>query len=300
MMGIGSPDPAPSRLRYRLERLWLSPAFRRAARIGILLAAVLLPLAFVAQNRDFRERAVAGVAVAAAALTDLAQTPEFRVDTLDVVGASPEVRAAIRDVTDGELPRNSLSLDIEQIRQVILRVPAIESATLFLKPGGILEIRVSERRPAAVWRHEFGLALVDGDGRRIGSLESRSERENLPLIIGEGAPEAIGEAMELFKVAEPIFGRIRGLRRVGERRWDLVLDRDQTIKLPESRATDVLKRITGLHLEHRLLDRFVTVVDFRLPGRPVLRVEHDKFRAGDDLGDDADRHAGRTVPAGGT
>ncbi len=299
MMGIGSPDPAPSRLRYRLERLWLSPAFRRAARIGIPLAAVLLPLAFVAQNRDFRERAVAGVA-AAAALTDLAQMPEFRVDTLDVVGASPDVTAAIRDVAEGELPRNSLSLDIEQIRKVILRVPAIESATLFLKPGGILEIRVAERRPAAVWRHEFGLALVDRYGRRIGSLESRNERKNLPLIVGEGAPDAIGEALELFKVARPIFGRIRGLRRVGERRWDLVLDRDQTIKLPESRATDVLRRITELHLEHRLLDRFVTVVDFRLPDRPVLRVEHDKFRTGDDLGDDADRHAGRTVPAGGT
>ena len=300
MMRIGSPDPAPSRLRYRLERLWFSPAFRRAARIGIPLAAVLLPLAFVAQNRDLKDRAVAGAAVAAAALADLAQTPEFRVDTLEVVGASPEVNAAIRDVTDGELPQNSLSLDIEQLRQVILRVPAIESATLFLKPGGVLEIRVAERRPAAVWRHEFGLALVDGEGRRTGFLKSRSEREKLPLIVGEGAPEAIGEALELLEVARPIFGRVRGLRRVGERRWDLVLDRDQTIKLPETRAKDVLRRITELHLEHRLLDRFVTVVDFRLPDRPVLRVEHDKIRAGDELGDDADRHAGRAVPARGT
>ena len=300
MMRIGSPDPAPSRLRYRLERLWFSPAFRRAARIGIPLAAVLLPLAFVTQNRDLMDRAVAGAAVAAATLADLAQTPEFRVDTLDVVGASPGVTAAIMDVTDGVLPQNSFSLDIEQIRQVILRVPAIESATLFVKPGGILEVRIAERRPAAVWRHEFGLALVDRDGRRIGSLESRSERENLPLIVGEGAPEAIDEALELFKVARPIFGRIRGLRKVGERRWDLVLDRGQTIKLPESRATDVLRRITQLHLEHRLLDRFVTVVDFRLPDRPVLRVEHDKFRAGDELGDDAEGHAGRTVSAGGT
>ena len=300
MMRIGSPDPAPSRLRYRLERLWFSPAFRRTTRIGIPLAAVLLPLTLVAQSRDLRDRAVGAAAVAAAALADLAQTPEFRVDTLEVVGASTEAKAAIRNVTAGALPQNALSLDIEQIRQVILRVPAIESATLFLKPGGILEVRIAEREPAAVWRHEFGLALVDREGRRIGSLGSRGERENLPLIVGEGAPEAIGEALELFKAARPIFGRVRGLRRVGERRWDLVLDRDQTIKLPEARATDVLRRITELHLEHRLLDRFVTVVDFRLPDRPVLRVEHDKIRAGDELGDDADLHADRTVPAGGT
>ncbi len=264
------------------------------------LAAVALALCLVAQYRDFRDRVFAGATAAADALADLAQMPEFRVDALDVVGASPEVEAAVREIADGELPQYSFALDVEQLRQGILRVPAIESATLRLRSGGIIEVRIRERTPVAVWRHEFGLALIDLNGWRIGSLDFRSERKDLPLVAGDDAPDVIREALQLYGVAQPFADRIRGLRRVGERRWDIVLDKNQTIKLPESDAANVLKRIAELHLETRLLDRFVTVVDFRLPDRPVLRVEHDKFRTGDETETGVGQYAGRAVTAEGT
>lgn len=298
MIQIGSPDPAPSRLRYRLERHWYSPAFRRATKIGIPLAAVALALFIVAQYRDVRGRVAVGASAAVGTLVDLAQMPEFRVDALDVTGASPEVEAVIREIFDVELPQHSFRLDVERLRRDILRVPAVESATLRLRSGGVIEVRIRERIPVAIWRHEFGLALVDLNGRRIGSLDSRSERKDLPLIAGDGAPDVIREALELYGVAQPFAGRVRGLRRVGERRWDFVLNNEQTIKLPESGAAGVLKRIAELHLENRLLDRFVTVVDFRLPDRPVLRVEHDKFRTGDETR--PGRYAGRAATAEGT
>ena len=32
---VNRPDPAPSRLKYRLERLMLTPMFRLALRVGI-------------------------------------------------------------------------------------------------------------------------------------------------------------------------------------------------------------------------------------------------------------------------
>ena len=38
-------DPAPSRLAYRVERLWLTPVFRKAVRLGLpslLIVASLL------------------------------------------------------------------------------------------------------------------------------------------------------------------------------------------------------------------------------------------------------------------
>ena len=302
MIRLGSSDPAPSRLRYRLERFWYSPAFRRAARIGIPLAAVMLPLVFVTQFRDFGDRVAKGATATATvgALADLAQMPEFRVEAVDVMGASPDVEAAVREIAGRELPQYSLSLDVERLRQDILRVPAVESATLRLRVGSVLEVRIAERTSVAVWRHEFGLALIDREGRRIGSLDSRSDRTDLPLIVGDGAPDKIREALELYDAAQPIAGRIRGLRRVGERRWDFVLDQNQTIKLPESDATKELERIIELHMENRLLDRFVTVVDFRIPDRPVLRVEHDKFRIGGETGTGAGQYAGGTAPAGGT
>ena len=300
MIRTGTFDPAPSRLRYRIERVWYSPTFRRFAKIGIPLAIVLVPVALFLQVRDFRDQVTSMAAVAADAASEFSRLPEFQIVDVDVVGASGDVELKVRQIIEYELPGTSLGLDVDGLRHGILRVPAIESATLFIRPGGVLDVRIVERTPVAVWRHDFGLALIDGEGRRIGSLDSRHQRRDLPLVVGEGAPDAIDEALQLREVAGPLRSRIRGLRRVGERRWDLVLDRSQTISLPESAPAEALARIVELHERHRLLDRYVTVVDYRLPGRPVLRVEPGRFKPLDEAGNGSGQFAGRNLSSGGT
>jgi cell division protein FtsQ len=59
---------------------------------------------------------------------------------------------------------------------------------------------------------------------------------------------------------------------VGERRWDVVLDRDMVIKLPQEDAVDALSRVMALHYGEELLDRGVLVVDMRVPDRPALQM----------------------------
>jgi cell division protein FtsQ len=54
---------------------------------------------------------------------------------------------------------------------------------------------------------------------------------------------------------------------VGERRWDVVLDRDQRILLPETEPGRALERVLALDQAQDLLDRDVTV-DLRLEPPP--------------------------------
>ncbi len=62
---------------------------------------------------------------------------------------------------------------------------------------------------------------------------------------------------------------------MGERRWDLVLDRDQVIRLPEADPVAALRRVMALDATDGLLARDVAVVDLRDPDRPMLRLtEH--------------------------
>jgi cell division protein FtsQ len=65
---------------------------------------------------------------------------------------------------------------------------------------------------------------------------------------------------------------VRGLVRVGERRWDLVLDRGQRIMLPAERPRRALDRVLAMDGAQDLLARDVTAVDMRLAGRPTLRL----------------------------
>jgi cell division protein FtsQ len=133
-------------------------------------------------------------------------------------------------------------------------------------------VKVTEREPAVVWRGPQGLILLDAQGHRIAALLERSERADLPLIAGEGADEAVPEALHLLATAAPIRARLRGLVRMGERRWDLVLDRNQRILLPAAAADLALERLLAFDAAQGLLKRDITAVDLRLPDRPALRL----------------------------
>jgi cell division protein FtsQ len=75
--------------------------------------------------------------------------------------------------------------------------------------------------------------------------------------------------------AGPLLPRLRGLVRMGERRWDLVLDRDQRILLPETDPVRALDRLLALDQAEGILKRDITAVDLRLDTRPTLRLSAD-------------------------
>ena len=108
-----------------------------------------------------------------------------------------------------------------------------------------------------------------------GKLKPTWWQENgvdLPLIAGDGAEEHIAEALEIFDAAGPLITRVRGLVRMGERRWDVVLDRDQRIMLPELGALQALERVIALERAQGVLTRDVARVDMRLAKRPTVQM----------------------------
>ena len=83
----------------------------------------------------------------------------------------------------------------------------------------------------------------------------------MPLIAGEGAEHHVQEALRLFSAAAPLADRVIGLVRVGERRWDLVLDREQRIKLPEQGAVEALDRVVTLNHTEKLLKQNIKIIN---------------------------------------
>jgi cell division protein FtsQ len=80
----------------------------------------------------------------------------------------------------------------------------------------------------------------------------------------------------LLATAAPLADRVRGLVYVGQRRWDVALDRDQRIMLPAQGAVQALEKVLILNDTQELLDRAISVVDMRLNERPTLRLADGK------------------------
>jgi cell division protein FtsQ len=262
-------DPAPSRLTYRLHRLWLTPLVRALLRVG--LPAFVVALATGLYLADTDRRASIGTLY-----TDFRETvkhrPEFLVTLLAIDGASPELADAVRTTLAVPLPQSSFDLDLEAARARIAQLQAVGTVDVRVQSGGILQVTIQEREPAFVWRNAAGIWLVDDTGTRIAEVEARSDRSDLPLVAGERADRAIAEAGQILQSAGPILPRLRGLVRMGERRWDIVLDRDQRILLPADDPVAALERLIALDQVQDVLARDVATVDLRLQARPSLRL----------------------------
>ncbi|MDN5788635.1 cell division protein FtsQ/DivIB [Pseudorhodobacter sp.] len=262
-------DPAPSRAAYRMQRLWLTPFVRTALRVG--LPAFVLTLGLGIYLADAGRRASIS-----SIYTDLREKvknrPEFMVNILAIDGASPELSEAVRSNLALPLPQSSLDIDLEAARARVTTLRAVADVDIRVQSGGILQVAVREREPAYVWRDHDGLWLIDGTGVKIAEITERSDRADLPLLAGEGADRAIAEAEQILLAAGPLLPRLRGLERLGERRWDIVLDRDQRILLPVDQPVLALERLIALDQAQDVLARDVAAVDLRLQNRPSLRL----------------------------
>lgn len=262
-------DPAPSRLAYRIERLWLTPAFRLAVRAGVPFVLVLsVAGGYLA---DEGRRAAIGAKVAELR-RNIEERPEFMVGLMAIDGASSPVADAIRSIVPADLPVSSFRLDLEALRATIAQIDAVASAELRIRKGGILRITVTEREPAILWRSPLGLEMLDATGSRVATLLDRAARPDLPVIAGEGADRNVPEALAILAAARPIRERIRGLVRFGDRRWDVVLDRDQRILLPEIDPVSALQTVMALDGAQDVLGRDLAAIDMRNPERPTVRL----------------------------
>ncbi len=263
-------DPAPSRWAYRFQRLWLTPVFRALLRVGVPVFLMVLGAGWFFSDPDRQQQINDGITEVR---RSVAERPEFMVKLMAIDGASAELAEEIRKVLPVDLPKSSFDLDLDEMQARVETLDAVATVDLHIRAGGVLQVEVQERVPAVIWRVGGYLELLDDGGRRVAALTTRRDRPDLPLLAGEGADRAVPEALALLRAAKPLEDRLRGLVRMGERRWDVVLDRGQRILLPETNPVDALEQVIAVHQAQELLERDLAAIDMRNIARPTLRME---------------------------
>ncbi|MEO1362920.1 MAG: cell division protein FtsQ/DivIB [Pseudomonadota bacterium] len=262
-------DPAPSRWAWRLQRLMLTPVFLFSLRVG-------LPFALTFGGASLWLSVPANQTLVTDTFAEfrasIEERPEFMVNLMAVDGADGPLAAAIREAVPLEFPLSSFDLDLEEVRATLALMPPVQAVSVRIRPGGVLQVDVTPRTGAAIWRTAGGLYLVDKSGVEFAEVSGRAARPDLPVIAGEGAPDHMDEALALVQAAAPLGDRLRGLVRLGNRRWDVVLDRDQRILLPTEGAVRALERVIALEGAQEVLSRDVSRIDLRLADRPTVRM----------------------------
>ncbi|GAA6148602.1 cell division protein FtsQ/DivIB [Pseudooceanicola nitratireducens] len=262
-------DPAPSRAAYRMQRVMLTPAYRLTIRVIFPFLIALVVATVYLSDEERRDNLL---------LTfndvrnQIETRPEFMVKLMAVDGASDETEADIREVAQIDFPISTFDLDLDALRETIQGLPAVGHASARIRQQGVLEIDVVERDPALLWRSRDGIRVLDKTGIEIAELDSRAARPDLPVVAGFGANDRTEEALRLIRIASPFADRLRGLERIGNRRWDVVLQPDLRIMLPDEQPELALERAIALHEAQDVLNRDVAALDLRLAARPTIRM----------------------------
>ncbi|MFV0474382.1 MAG: cell division protein FtsQ/DivIB [Pikeienuella sp.] len=262
-------DPAPTRLGFRLKRHWRSPAFRRSVTVHVPLGATIAALVWAGTQADIRQAALDRIETLRG---EIASRPEFAIRRIEIRGASPEATAELQQALAPWLGASSLAADAAAIRAAVGQLGWVESAGARLVAPETLIVTVKERVPAAIWRMGEELTLIDAEGFHIAPLEARADRPDLPVLAGPGADGAAADGLAVLAAAGGVAPRIRGLIRVGERRWDALVENGPRIMLPAAGAADAMGYLAALEAGDRILDRDVSHIDVRLHGRPTLRL----------------------------
>lgn len=273
-------DPAPSRLAFRLKRLWRSSRVRKALTVWAPLALCLAGAGWALGQADWRALALAKVEEVRQGLAD---RPEFAVRRVEVRGASPEVEAAVLAVLARHVGASSLTADVEAIRAEIRGIGWVARAKVRLSAPESLIVSIRERVPVALWRLKGALTLLDGDGHPIAPAAARADHPDLPVIAGPGAARAVAEARALIAAAAGLAPRLRGLVRIGERRWNAVFHDGPEVLLPAKGAVDAMSYLAALQAGEDVMGRDVSAIDLRLADRPTLRLNPDAVGALDAL-----------------
>lgn len=196
----------------------------------------------------------------------------FVVRQVEISGAVHQPRLSIyREVLEGGSD-SMLLTDLTAMRARLNALPWVKEVSIARRWPDRLEIRVTERQPAALWQRHGSIRLIDAEGTVLPS-DDLSAYPNLPMLVGVGAKEEAAGLLGLIASHPELAQDMQAALWVGQRRWDMRMKSGETISLPEGRAAEAaLARFAQIHADTPLLGRGFVRFDLRQPDKMVVRV----------------------------
>lgn len=195
----------------------------------------------------------------------------FAVENIMVEGrvnTDPALLFALLNVEEG-MP--ILGVNPWAAKEMIEKIVWVDDVIVERRLPDTIHISITERQPLARWLKGDDILLLDGSGQVI-NIDDVDRFESLVLLKGSKAPEQGPSFLSLLSAEPMIADRTIVARLIEGRRWDLRLDNDIIVKLPEHAPGLALNRLRRAQEDDKILDRAVEIVDVRKPERIVIRI----------------------------
>lgn len=194
----------------------------------------------------------------------------FGLDQVSITGQKYTPDGDIFEALNLDNTRSFATLDAAAAKARIEDLPWIEKAELVRVYPGRLDVKVTERKPWAVWRRGARNYLIDDSGRVLAAVKTGTGA-GLLRITGEGAAEEAPALMAILARYPDVSRSLEEAERVAERRWTLKLRRNMTLILPPDREAQALAMFDSDRSVKALTSGGGFAVDLRATNKITLR-----------------------------
>lgn len=163
----------------------------------------------------------------------------------------------------------------KEIRTKIENLSEVEYVTVKRKLPCIYDIYIKERTPIAYWKDGATLYFVDDKGAKF-PVEKGKGMKKLPLTVGAGAPKALRSLIKCLDNYPSLKSQIVFCNWVGNRRWNLQINDDILVKLPEDNLKNAIDFLNKICTASGKLDDNLSMIDLRIENRIIIRVKKKK------------------------
>jgi cell division protein FtsQ len=194
----------------------------------------------------------------------------FKVKEILVIGRNEtkqkDLLAAVRLARGAPI----FAFDLAAAQKRVEALPWVKRATVERMLPDTVLLNVEERQPLVLWQNKGAFALIDTDGEVI--LRSGLERfSDLLVVVGADAPKHAAKLLQALATEPELMRLVKAAVRVGGRRWNLRLEGDIDVRLPEENAAAAWTRLAEYEKTHQVLERDVRILDLRMPDRLIVR-----------------------------
>lgn len=161
------------------------------------------------------------------------------------------------------------SSDISDVKERLEKISWVKSVAVQRKLPGKISIRIAERTPIAIFQSQHKLHLVDSDGIVLDN-DGIGSFNNLPIIAGEGAEKEVFNFLQSIDKFPKIRKQLVFAVRVGQRRWNIRINRGIIVKLPERGLIQALGILDEISDSNGFFNDDIASLDLRIPDRVII------------------------------
>ena len=265
---LKSTDPAPSKLAYRINRLFYKLWFKVLLSFFLLVLSGFLVKKVIYKNIDLNAEIRFLSEQGSALYKDLT---ELSINRIVVKGAHESLKKEIVMLIENAATEEFSALKARSLREKIREIKKVKKAIVKFSTDGLVIVEVVERKEAAVFLNDSLYEVLDKNGVLLSTNSDYEGLSSYPLLIGKSGSKNIPDLLSLAKEIGSYKSEVMYYEWVGERRWDIHMKNNLVFKLPENNLREGVELMRFfLNGMNKYLKPIVSV-DLRNLDKPIIK-----------------------------